>query len=196
MSLLFNMLSRFVISFLSRRKLKVKVAQSCPTLCNPMDCSMPDFPVHHQLPEFTQTHVHWVDDAINCLILCFPLLLLPSFFPSVRVLSNESILHIRWPKYWSFSFNIIPSNEYSGLISFRMVGSPCSPRDSQESSSTPQFKSINSSALSFLFTVHRILQAKILEWVASSLLQGIFPTQGSNPGLLLSRQILYQLSHQ
>ena len=196
MSLLFNMLSRVVISFLSRRKLKVKVAQSCPTLCNPMDCSMPDFPVHHQLPEFTQTHVHWVDDAINCLILCFPLLLLPSFFPSVRVLSNESILHIRWPKYWSFSFNIIPSNEYSGLISFRMVGSPCSPRDSQESSSTPQFKSINSLALSFLFTVHRILQAKILEWVASSLLQGIFPTQGSNPGLLLSRQILYQLSHQ
>ena len=63
MSLLFNMLSRFVISFLSRRKLKVKVAQSCPTLCNPMDCSMPDFPVHHQLPEFTQIHVQWVGDA-------------------------------------------------------------------------------------------------------------------------------------
>ena len=194
MSLLFNMLSRLVISFLSRRKLKV--AQSCPTLCNPMDCSMPDFPVHHQIPEFTQTHVHWVDDAINYLILCLPLLLLPSIFPSIRVLSNESILHIRWPKYWSFSFNISPSNEYSGLISFRMAGSPCSPRDSQESSSTPQFKSINSLALSFLFTVHRILQAKILEWVANSLLQGIFPMQGSNPGLPLSRQILYQLSHQ
>jgi len=194
MSLLFNMLSRFVISFLSRRKLKV--AQSCPTLCNSMDCSMPDFPVHHQIPEFTQTHVHWVDDAINYLILCLPLLLLPSFFPSIRVLSNESILHIRWPKYWSFSFKISPSNEYSGLISFRMVGSPCSPRDSQESSSTPQFKSINSLALSFLFTVHRILQAKILEWVANSLLQGMFPMQGSNPGLPLSRQILYQLSHQ
>ena len=88
----------------------------------------------------------------NHLILCHPLLLLPSIFPSIRVFTNESALHIRWPKYWSFSFNISPSNEHSGLISFRMdlVGSPCSPRDSQESSPTPQFKSINSSALSFL----------------------------------------------
>ena len=87
------------------------------------------------------------------LILCRPLLLLPSVFPSSRVFSNESALHIRWPKYWSFSFNISPSNEHSGLISFRMdlVGSPCSPRDSQESSPTPQFKSINSLVLSFLY---------------------------------------------
>ena len=85
------------------------------------------------------------------LILCCPLLLLPSIFPSIRVFSNESILHIRWPKYWSFSFSISPSNECSGLISFRMDWldwSPCSPRDSQESSPTPQFKSINSLALS------------------------------------------------
>ena len=75
------------------------------------------------------------------LILCRPLLLLPSIFPSIRVFSNDSVLHIRWPKYWSFSFNISPSNEYSGLISFNgRFGSPCSPRDSQESSRTPQFK--------------------------------------------------------
>ena len=87
----------------------------------------------------------------NRLILCHPLLLLPSVFPSIRVFSNESALHIRWPKYWSFSFSIRPSNEHPGLISLGwMVGSPCSPRDSQESYPTPQFKSINSSALSFL----------------------------------------------
>ena len=96
------------------------VAQSCPTLCNPMDCSTPGLPVHHQLPESTQTPVHWVGDAIHHLILCRPLLLLPSIFPSIRVFSNESAFCIRWPKYWSFSFNISPSNEYSGLISFRM----------------------------------------------------------------------------
>ena len=83
----------------------------------------------------------------NHFIPCCPLLLLPSIFPSIRVFSNESALHIWWPKYWSFSFSISPSNEHPGLISFR---SPCSPRDSQESSPTPQFKTINSSALSFL----------------------------------------------
>ena len=89
----------------------------------------------------------------NHLILCHPLLLLPSIFPSIRVFSNESAHRIRWPKYWSFSFNVSPSNEHPGLISFsmdRLVGSPCSPRDSQESPPAPQFKSINSSALSFL----------------------------------------------
>ena len=68
-----------------------------------------------------KTHVLWVGDAIQHLILCCPLLLLPSIFPSIRACSSESVLHIRWPKYWSFSFNISPSNEYSGLISFRMV---------------------------------------------------------------------------
>ena len=86
----------------------------------------------------------------NHLILCHPFLLLPSIFPIIRVFSNESALHIRWPKYWSFSFSIGPSNEHPGLISFRMGESPCSPRDSQASSPTPQFKSINSSALSLL----------------------------------------------
>ena len=85
----------------------------------------------------------------NHLILCHPLHLPPSIFPSIRVFSNESVLCFRWPKYWSFSFGISPSNEYSGLIN-RLVGSPCSPRDSQESSTTPQFRSINSLALSFL----------------------------------------------
>ena len=86
------------------------------------------------------------------LILCRPLLLPPSIFPSIRVFSSESALRIRWPEYWSFSFSISPSNEYSGLISLRIVGYPCSPRDSQESSPTPQFESINSSTLSFLYS--------------------------------------------
>ena len=86
------------------------------------------------------------------LILCHPLLLLPSFFPSIRVFSSESVLRIRWPVYWSLSFIISPSNEYSGLISFTMdwLESPCCPSDSQESSPTPQFKSISSWVLSFL----------------------------------------------
>ena len=96
------------------------VAQLCPTLCDPMDCSTPSFPVHHQLPESTQTHIHQVGDAIHHLILCCPLLLPPSILPSIRVFSNKSALRIRWPRYWSFSFNISPSNEHSGLISFRM----------------------------------------------------------------------------
>ena len=81
---------------------------------------MPGLPVHHQLPEFTQTHVHRVVIPSNHLILCRPLLLLPSIFPSIRVFSNESALRIRWPKYWSFSFNISPFNEHPGMISFRM----------------------------------------------------------------------------
>ena len=92
------------------------VAQSCPSLCDPMDCSTPSFPVHHQLLELAQTHVHQANMPSNRVILRHPLLLLPSIFPSVRVFSNESVLHIRWPKYWSMS----PSNEYSGLISFRI----------------------------------------------------------------------------
>ena len=98
------------------------VAQLCPTLCDPTDCGMLGFPVHHQLPEPTQTHVHRVGDVIqpHPLILSHSLLFPPSIFPSIRVFSNESVLHIRWPKYWSFSFSISLSNEYSGLISFRM----------------------------------------------------------------------------
>ena len=153
------------------------VAQSCPTLCDPMNCSTPGLPVHHNLPEFTQTHVHRVRDGIQqllCLvtisvqlilvqslsrvrlfetpwiaagqaslsitisrsslrlmsiksvmpsshlILCHPLLLLPPVSPSIRIFSNESTLCMRWPKFWSFSFSIIPSKEIPGLISFRM----------------------------------------------------------------------------
>ena len=87
------------------------VTQSCPTLCDHMSCSTPGLPVHHQLPEFTQTHVHRIS---------LPLLLLPPIPPSIRVFSSESSLHMRWPKYWSFSFSIIPSKEIPGLISFRM----------------------------------------------------------------------------
>ena len=113
------------------------VAQSCRALHNPVDYSTPGLLVQHQFQELTQTHVHGVSDTIansqgllkpmsiesvmpsKHLILCRPLLLLPSIFPKIRVFSNESVLHIRWPKYWSFSFSISPSNEYSGLI-FRM----------------------------------------------------------------------------
>ena len=98
------------------------VAQSCPILCDPMNCSTPGLPVHHQLSEFTQTHVHRVGDAIQPSH--------PLFSPSPptfnlsqhQVYSDESVLHIRWSKYWSFSFSISPSKEYSGLISFRMEG--------------------------------------------------------------------------
>ena len=85
-----------------------------------MNCSTPGLPVHHHLPEFTQTHVHRVRDAIQPLILCRPLLLPPSIFPIIRVFSNESALCTRWPKYWSFGFNISPSNEHPGLTPFRM----------------------------------------------------------------------------
>ena len=96
------------------------VAQSCLTLCNPMDCSTPGLPVHHQLPEFTQTHVHWVGDDIqpsHPLSSPSP----PAFNLShIKVFSNESALLIRRPKYWSLSFNISPSSEHPGLISFRM----------------------------------------------------------------------------
>ena len=95
------------------------VANSCLTFCDPMDYSMPGFPVLHYLLEFAQTHVLWVNESSNHLILCRPLLLPPSIFPSIRFFSNESACHVRWPKYWSFNFNISPSNVYSGLISFR-----------------------------------------------------------------------------
>ena len=136
------------------------VAQSCPTLCNPMNRNTSGLPVHHQLPVSTQTHVHWVGDAIQ------PSHPLSSPSPPALNLSQHQGL-FKWvssshqmamQKYWSISFNISPSNEHPGLISFRMigsgdlglVGSPWGPEDSQESSPTPQFKSINSSALSFL----------------------------------------------
>ena len=93
---------------------------SCVRLCNPMNRNTPGLPVHHQLPEFTQTLSIESVMPSSHLILCCPLLFPPSIFPSIRVFSNESALRIRWPKYWSFSFNISPSSEHAGLISFRM----------------------------------------------------------------------------
>ena len=96
------------------------VTQSCLTLCDPTNRSTPDLPVHHHLPEFTQTRVHWGRDAISHLILGRPLLLLPPIPPSIRDFSNESTLRMRWTKYWSFSFSIIPAKEIPGLIPFRM----------------------------------------------------------------------------
>ena len=122
------------------------VAQSCLTLCNPMNSSTPGLPVLHHLLELHKLMSVESVMPSNHLIHCRPLLL-PSIFPSIRVFSNESTLHVRRPKYWSFSFKIGPSNEHSGL-----VGSPCSPRDSQESSPTPHCKSINSSVLGFLYS--------------------------------------------
>ena len=96
------------------------VIQSCLTLCDPMDCSMPGLPVHHQLPEFPKLMSVESVMPSNHLILCHPLVLPPSIFSSIRVFWNESVLHIRWPKYWSFSFSISPSSEHPGLISFKM----------------------------------------------------------------------------
>ena len=125
------------------------VAQSCPTLCDPLDCSTPGFPVPHQ----SLLKLMSLESVMpsNHLILCCPLLLLPSIFPSIRVFSNESTLCMRWPKYWSFSFSIIPSKEIPGLISFRMDWLDLlTVQGTLESSPTPQFKTINSSALSFL----------------------------------------------
>ena len=125
------------------------VAQLCLTLCDPMNHSTPGLSVYHQLPEFTQTHVHRVGDAIqpsHPLSSPSP----PAPNPSrIRVFSNESTLHMKWPKYWSFSIN--PSNEHPGLISFRMDWlNLLVVQGTLKSFPTPQFKSINSSVLSFL----------------------------------------------
>ena len=131
----------------------VQPLSPCLTLCNPMDHSTPDFPVHHQLPELTQTLIYRVSDAIQPTHPLSSPFLLPSVFPSIRVFSSESVLHIRWPKDWSFSFSISPSNDYPGLIFFRIdwFDLLVVPRDSQESPPTPQFKSISSLALSILY---------------------------------------------
>ena len=126
------------------------VAQSCPACCNPMDCSTPGFPV---LPIWSLLRLMSIElvTPSNLLILCHPLLLLLSIFPSIGVFSNELTLRIRWPKYWSFSFRVSPSNEYSGLIPFRIDWFDLFAVQGtlKESSPTPQFKSINSSVLSF-----------------------------------------------
>ena len=118
------------------------VTQSCLALCDPINHSMPGLPVHHQLTEFTQTQIHRVRDAIQPSHPLSSLLPLPTIPRSIRVFSNESTLRMKWPKYWSFSFSIIPSKEIPGLISFRM--------DWLDLLAVQRIKSINSSALSFL----------------------------------------------
>ena len=131
------------------------VAQSSLTLCNPMDCSTPGLLVHHQLPLKVQLKLISIESVMptNHLIICHPLLLLPSVFPSIKVFSSESALCIRWPKFCSFSFSISPFSEYSGLISFRMDWLDLlAVQGTLKSSPTPQFKSINSSVLSFLYS--------------------------------------------
>ena len=95
------------------------ITQSCPTLCDPLNCSTPGLPITNSQSLPKPMSIESVMPS-NHLILCHPLLLLPSIFPSIKVFSNESALRIRWPKYWSFSFNISPSNEHPGLISFRL----------------------------------------------------------------------------
>ena len=121
------------------------VTQSYPTLCDPIDCSTSGFLVHHQILEFTQTHVHQVGDAIHpSHPLLSPSVLLPSIIPSIRVFSNESVLCIRWPKYWSFTFSVSPSNGYSELISFRIEGlDRLAVQRTLRSSPMQDFKSIN-----------------------------------------------------
>ena len=96
------------------------VARSCPTICDPMNRSTPGLRVHHHLQEFTQIHIHHVSDVIQPSHPLSSPLFLPPIPPSIRVFSNKSTLHMRWPKYWSFSYSIIPSKEIPGLISFRM----------------------------------------------------------------------------
>ena len=135
------------------------VTKFCPALCDPMDCNMPGLPVLHYLPEFVQTHVHWISDAIqpSC-PLSSPS---PPAFPSIRVFSNESVLHIRWLKYWSFSFSISLSDEYLRLISFSINWfDPLIVQESQESSPTLQFQSITLQ----LIKIKKIPHATIKIW--------------------------------
>ena len=111
---------QYVRQMLTSTQFHCLVAQPCPTRCDTMNCSMPGLPVRHQLPESTQTHIHRVNDTIQPSLPLLSLLLLPPIILSIRFFSNESTLCMMWPKYWGFSFNISPSNENLGLISFRM----------------------------------------------------------------------------
>ena len=144
------------------------VTQLCSTLWDPMDCSMPGFPVHHQLPEPAQTHVHRVGDTIqpsNHLIRCRPLLLLPSIFSSIRVFSSELVLRIRWPKCWNLSFSISLSNEYSALIAFRMdwLALLAVQGNLKSLLQQPQFKSINSSIAQLSLYSNSHIHIRLLE---------------------------------
>ena len=128
------------------------VAQLCATLCDPMDCSMLGLPVLHCLLDLLKLMSIELVMPSHHLTLCCLLLLLPSVFLSIRVFFNESVFCTRWPKYWSFSFSISPSNEYSGLISFNIYWFDLlGVQGTKESSSTPQFKSISSLAPSLLY---------------------------------------------
>ena len=133
-----------------------------------MDYSTPGRPIHHQRPEFTYTHVHQVGDAISHLIL----FLLPSIFPSIRVFSNESVLCIRWPKYWSFSFSISSSNEYSGLISFRM--------------DWLDLLAVQGTLKSLLH--HQSSKASILQWSAFFIVQLSHPHRTTGKTIALTRR--------
>ena len=129
------------------------VAQSCLTLCDPMECSTPGFPVHHHSWSILKHMPIELVMPSNHLILCRPLFFLPSIFPSIRVFSNKSSLRIRWPKYWTFSFSISPSNEYSGLISFRVdCMDPLAVQRTLKSFLNTKFESTNSSVLSFIYS--------------------------------------------
>ena len=132
-------------------------AQSSPTLCDPMDSSTPGLPVHHQFPKPAQTQSIKSVMPSNHLIFCCPLILLPSIFPNIMVFSNESVLHIRWPKYWSFS--ISPSNEYSGLISFRI----------------DWFNLLSVRGILKSLLQHHILEASILQYSAFFMVQSSHP---------------------
>ena len=128
------------------------VTQSCLTLCDRMDCSTSGFPVHHHFPELAKLMFIETVMPSNHLVFRRPLLLLPSILPSIRVFSNPSALHIRWPKYGSFSFSIVlPMNVQDWFSLGLTVRSPCRPRNSQESSPAPQLNGINSLALSLLY---------------------------------------------
>ena len=179
------------------------VAKSCPNLCDPKNHSTPVLPVHHQLPESTETHVHRVGDTISHSVLCRPLLLLILIPPSIRVFSNESTLLMRWPKYWSFSFSIIPSKEYPGHKKrFQIWPSQekineiyssyihsCLPYRHQHGGKLiqscptlcdPMYHSLSDSS------VHGILEARILDWVFMLFSRGGDPNPGIEPVSLMS----------
>ena len=182
-------------------EIKAEVVQLL-ILCNPVVCSTPGFLVLHYLPEFAQTHVHWVDDAIQP---CHPLsstFILPSIFPSIRIFSSESVLCIRWPKYWSFSFSIRPSSKYSGLVSFRIdwfylrpvqgtlsKGEVVRPLCCCLLAMSGSFATMNCKPTRLLWPWD--FPDKSTRVGCHFLLQGIFLTQESNPRLLLGRWILY-----
>ena len=145
-----------------------------------MNCSIPGFPLLHYLLEFAQTHVHWVTDAIQPSHLLLPLLLLPSIIPSIRAFSSELTLHIRWPKYWRFSFSLSPSSEYSGLISFRIEWFDLlAVQEISGVFSVPQFKTIKFFSLS-LPTLTSILSAYFITNPASLFSSNILLTHYSS----------------